>query len=85
MFGLQNYGECWSGPDAENTYSRDGRSDKCLMILKNPIPPCNMKDPRECMGEPNVNFMYRLGECTPSSFPGSFLFLAPGGRGGGKG
>ena len=28
-FGLQNYGECWSGETAGQTYSRDGRAENC--------------------------------------------------------
>jgi len=28
-FGLQFYGECWSGPMAHLTYDRDGSSKKC--------------------------------------------------------
>ncbi|CAH3174745.1 unnamed protein product [Porites lobata] len=59
VFGLQNYAECWSGPNAEKSFNRNGGSDRCLMILKLP-PDCNMNDPRECMGMDNVNFMYRL-------------------------
>lgn len=62
VFGLQNYGECWSGPDAEKTYNRARRSNKCLMTLQNPLAPCDMSDPRECVGKPHGNFMYELGE-----------------------
>ena len=29
VFGLQFYGECWSGSDAVYTYSRYGRSSNC--------------------------------------------------------
>ena len=28
-FGLQNYGECWSGETAGQTYSRDGQAENC--------------------------------------------------------
>ena len=28
-FGLKNDGECWSGPDAQNTYSEGGSSTGC--------------------------------------------------------
>ena len=62
MFGLQNYGECWSGPGAEKNFRRDGPSDKCLMILRNPLPPCDRNDYRECMGQPNVNYIYSIGK-----------------------
>ncbi|KXJ24612.1 uncharacterized protein LOC110247930 [Exaiptasia diaphana] len=29
-FGLQHYGECWSGKNADLTYARDGSSDACV-------------------------------------------------------
>ncbi|XP_031569967.1 uncharacterized protein LOC116304378 [Actinia tenebrosa] len=29
-FGLQHYGECWSGKDSEVTYARDGSSENCV-------------------------------------------------------
>ena len=29
-FGLQFYGECWSGPHAHLTYDQDGNSTKCI-------------------------------------------------------
>ena len=61
VFGLQNYAECWSGPNAEKSFNRNGGSDRCLMILKLP-PDCNMADPTECMGMDNVNFIYKLGK-----------------------
>lgn len=60
VFGLQNYGECWSGPDADKAYHLDNRSNDCVMILKEPLPSCDMKDPRECMGTGGVNFLYGL-------------------------
>ena len=28
-FGLQFYGECWSGPQDNSTYDRDGKSKSC--------------------------------------------------------
>ena len=29
VFGIQDYGECWSGLDAENTYNKYGPSGNC--------------------------------------------------------
>jgi len=60
LFGLQNYGECWSGAGANKTYKRDGPSDNCLMILQNPPPPCDINNPQECVGKENVNYVYSL-------------------------
>ena len=62
VFGLQNYGECWSGPVDERTYNQTRRLNDCLMILGHPPPPCAMNDTRECMGGPGVNFNYGLGK-----------------------
>ena len=28
-FGLQFYGECWSGPSADSSFSKDGKSPQC--------------------------------------------------------
>ncbi|RMX40185.1 hypothetical protein pdam_00016638 [Pocillopora damicornis] len=56
VFGLQFYGECWSGVNAENTYRQDGPSQECLTIdfLK-----CGPQD-KYCVGEQNTNFVYML-------------------------
>jgi len=29
-FGLQYYGECWSGPNTGETYAKNGRSKQCV-------------------------------------------------------
>lgn len=43
-FGLQFYGECWSGPEANSTYDRDGTSKRCSRGV----------------GERRANFVYKL-------------------------
>ena len=43
-FGLQFYGECWSGPQAHLTYAEDGKSKRCILGV----------------GEGKANFVYRL-------------------------
>ena len=43
-FGLQFYGECWSGPLAHLTYDRDGSSTNCY----------------EGVGKKQANFVYML-------------------------
>ena len=46
-FAIQFYGECWSGPDAEKTYARDGFSaEGCWFGL----------------GKPSHNAVFRLQE-----------------------
>ena len=43
-FGLQFYGECWSGPQAHLTYDEDGESKRCI----------------DGVGMQSANFVYRL-------------------------
>ena len=43
-FGLQFYGECWSGPQAHLTYDEDGKSKHCVLGV----------------GKNRANFVYRL-------------------------
>lgn len=43
-FGLQYYGECWSGPRAHSTYYEDGPSKRCVFGV----------------GKGFANFVYRL-------------------------
>lgn len=43
-FGLQFYGECWSGPQAHLTYDRDGESKRCTRGV----------------GKRSANFVYML-------------------------
>lgn len=58
-FGLQFYGECWSGPFAEFNYSRAGVSDKCIMNLKKPTA-CVQAQDQECVGQQLTNYIYKL-------------------------
>lgn len=43
-FGVQFYGECWSGPDAGETFARDGTSEDCY----------------EGVGKRKTNAVYRI-------------------------
>lgn len=52
-FGLQLYGECWTGPSLQ--YDRDGPSKKCVGI---DFQPCDDKDHTECVGEDFTNYIY---------------------------
>ncbi|XP_073238208.1 collagen alpha-1(XIV) chain-like [Porites lutea] len=68
-FGLQFYGECWSGPFAEFNYSRAGVSDRCIMNhddgqpttvnLKKPTA-CVQAQDQECVGQQLTNYIYKL-------------------------
>ncbi|CAH3126487.1 unnamed protein product, partial [Porites lobata] len=62
MFGLQNYGECWSGSDACDQYSRHGDSKLCI---GNNYTMCDLNDDSECIGKGNANFVYLLLEGKP--------------------
>lgn len=59
MFGLQHYGECWSGPGSCDQYTLHGESQLC--IGKN-FTMCNINDEGECVGKANANFVYLLLE-----------------------
>ncbi|KXJ05215.1 hypothetical protein AC249_AIPGENE3639, partial [Exaiptasia diaphana] len=62
VFGLQFYGECWSGPLAEAKFAEYGSADpsKSLQLTGNPPPPCDKNNPQECVGGPLINYVYRL-------------------------
>ena len=58
MFGLQFYGECWSGPDGETNYRKYNSSEQCIMDL--PDDECDQNNPKECVGQSWTNYVYRL-------------------------
>ena len=62
VFGLQFYGECWSGENAEATFNRYGRAraSRCLQEL---VGPCNISKEMECVGAYRTNYIYRLKDC----------------------
>lgn len=57
QFGLQFYGECWSGPSAETRYSMQGSSDRCIGI---DYKSCDDKAVTECVGKDSTNYIYQL-------------------------
>lgn len=61
-FGIQFYGECWSGEDACNNYKIHGRADNCLCSGSDYIPYDHTK-PWECVepvGGEFSNFVYEI-------------------------
>ncbi|XP_031566626.1 uncharacterized protein LOC116301675 [Actinia tenebrosa] len=60
VFGLQNFGECWSGPGAEQRYNMHGAGSPTYQYLKLPLKPCDKTLDQECTGGLNVNYIYRL-------------------------
>lgn len=66
-FGIQFYGECWSGLNACDTYDIYGRSDECFctsdVSLNNTFPKYQLTE--NCRGPVGgrwANFVYRLRE-----------------------
>ncbi|KAJ7381348.1 hypothetical protein OS493_001473 [Desmophyllum pertusum] len=61
-FGLQYYGECWSSPEAGETYNQAGPAIEGSCVT-NGYQPCP-KDPKatekECVGKRNVNYVYTI-------------------------
>lgn len=65
-FGIQGYGECWSGPNAAKTFSRDGVQNK---FTQRPSPKpwvgcvgegferCRGGND-QCVGQEKSNFVY---------------------------
>jgi len=62
VFGLQFFGECWSGPLAEANFAKYGAADPSELYqeIGNPPPPCDKNKPQECVGGPLINYVYRL-------------------------
>lgn len=61
VFGLQFYGECWSGKDALFQYNRDGEADEsdCVGI---DYQTCDDKAESECVGKAFTNYIYKIEE-----------------------
>ncbi|KAJ7384395.1 hypothetical protein OS493_021803 [Desmophyllum pertusum] len=65
VFGLQFYGECWSGENGETAFNKYGEADpkKCIQELVDPMPPCDKNKDMECVGVQSTNYLYRLKDC----------------------
>ena len=62
-FALQNLGQCFSGPDVEETYNRDGISENC--VSKGGLPSAGtfekcVQPNLYCAGGEKANFVYGL-------------------------
>ena len=61
IFGLQFFGECWSGENSVKTYDRDGPYDRCLMVVNNmEYKQCNDSSVNLCIGVENSNYVYKI-------------------------
>ena len=50
-------GECWSGPEASDTYNRNGTGTACITSgYKN----CVLENNMECIGKEDTNFVYGI-------------------------
>ncbi|XP_028513060.1 uncharacterized protein LOC114574501 [Exaiptasia diaphana] len=58
VFGLQFYGECWSGPKANETYFQNGESDQCVT---HDLAHCTAAE-EDCVGRDYTNFIYEIHE-----------------------
>ncbi|XP_028412299.1 uncharacterized protein LOC114535118 [Dendronephthya gigantea] len=65
VFGLQFYGECWSGPRAQCTYERYGQSKSCMNEKKSA---CSDKSSMLCSGDSprNVYVFVRADKALPT-------------------
>lgn len=56
-FGLQYYGECWSGADPEMSISDLRISKQCANAF---FGECEEDDKGDCIGRANANYIYKL-------------------------
>ncbi|XP_029197973.2 uncharacterized protein LOC114963020 isoform X2 [Acropora millepora] len=57
IFGIHNYGECWSGTTAPKTYNKYGPSKRCI---RSDFKQCEISGAKECAGEQSSNYVYRI-------------------------
>lgn len=76
-FGLQFFGECWSGVKPGIGYDHDGAANGCMGL--NPNMPCEPKHP-VCVGRGKRNFVYKLvtpiTQAGPTPTPSKFRLYA---------
>ncbi|XP_078351741.1 uncharacterized protein LOC144636405 isoform X2 [Oculina patagonica] len=71
-FGLQNYGICFSGPQAASSYNMYGSSKYCFKHVEyGNMELCDVNATEECVGHYGVNFVYQIMEvnCNISACP----------------
>jgi len=67
FFGLQFYGECWSGPTTK--FFRDGASKDCVGI---DYKPCNSSAKTPCVGKQFTNYIYTVKDVSSSVVNGGW-------------
>ena len=58
-FGLQYYGECFSGAEAGTTFDKYGETEACVNSFYGE---CENPKEGECVGKSLTNFVYKLKE-----------------------
>jgi len=57
-FGIQNFGECWSGNGDYSKYGTfDDYNGKCSWGIEKM---CDDSDDKVCFGRQNINYVYKL-------------------------
>lgn len=69
-FGLQFFGECWSGVKPNTGYDNDGNASPKGCVGQNLTMPCEDAHP-VCVGKGKRNYVYKL--VTPTPEPGKLL------------
>lgn len=72
LFGIQFYGECWSGPNTQQTHARAGKSLMC--VGNNLTRGCDAASTSQCVGMDGVNFVYHVQEKNNSNQVGFTKF-----------
>jgi len=62
-FGLQFYGECWSGPNATDRFGIQGVSGRCI---GGDYGSCVDSAETECIGKDSTNYIYQLFKENPT-------------------
>ena len=60
LFIIFAQGECWSGPNAQQTHARAGKSLNC--VGSNLTRGCSTVSPSQCVGMDGINFVYHVQE-----------------------
>ncbi|XP_022796157.1 uncharacterized protein LOC111334628 isoform X1 [Stylophora pistillata] len=58
-FGIENFGECWSGENSDKTYSNDGPSEFCI---SKEFAECDTNDANVCGGNATTTYVYSISK-----------------------
>lgn len=77
-FGIQSLAQCYSGPNAADTYNKYETSENCVTVAGNPrknqFQRCSGVG-KPCTGGDNTNYVYKLVDSELSIQDLSFLLL----------